>query len=212
MTIHVQPDEGDDIYFEDDSEYDGYPGCSSSVPPIGDPLLLLDQMRLDGRYEGSWPHHDELVIRGHPDDPRTPARAYINDRRVPLRKRTDLYEYADALAYLPSSRERRLPFLDPTCPQCASTIVSDQRANGVSRWDDEDNYEEEADEEAQIQVLEFCPHCRYWRWHDFNVFSSAFDGVTHSYTGGLSKVQEFAGCLPDGFESEFAQWLRRDDS
>lgn len=206
--------EDDDLYFEDDSEYDGYPGCSTSAPQIEDPLQLLNPSRLDGRYEGAWPHHDELVIQGRPDDSKVPAVAHINNRRVPLRRRTDLYDYADALSYLPSSRENRLPFIDLICPHCASDHVSVQFAAGISRSDGDDDSDDldESDEKARVQALEFCPYCRYWRWHDLDVFSSTFDGVTHSYTGALSKVQEFAGRLPDGFASEFVQWLRRNDS
>lgn len=209
MTTHLQPDGDNESYFEDDAEYDGYPGCSTSATPVSDPLLLLNPDRLDGCYEGSWPNHDELVIQGVPHKPDTPAMGYINGRRVPLRKRTDLYEYIQGLSDLPSSRENRLPYLHPVCPHCSSTLISVHRGDGVSRWDDEDKYEEEADEEARIRALEYCLYCRYWRWHDFDVFSSALDGVTHTYTGRLSKVQEFSGTLPDGFASEFAQWLRR---
>ena len=141
MSTNPPHDGGDEPYFEDDAEYDGYPGCSSSAPPVSDPLLLLSPERLDGRYEGSWPTHDELVIRGVPN-PDTPAMGYINARRVPLRKRTDLYEYADALSYLPGVRTRRLPYLDLACPHCSSGLISVHRAHGVSRWDDEDDYVE----------------------------------------------------------------------
>jgi len=212
MTSYSQSAEDDEAYFEDDSEYDGYPGCDPSSPPVSDPLLLLNPDRLDGAYGGSWPHHDDLVIRGNPRDSNMPAMAYINGRRVPMRKRTDLYDYVQGLYDLPRSRDDRLSYLDHACPHCFSALISVQRASGVSRWDDEDHYDEEADEEARIHALEYCLYCRYWRWHDFDVFSSAFDGVSHTYAGSLSKVREFSAELPEGFASEFAQWLRRDTS
>ncbi|HEV2800376.1 MAG TPA: restriction endonuclease [Pyrinomonadaceae bacterium] len=202
--------ENDEFYFEDDSEYDGYPGCSPSSSPILDPLILLNPDRLrDFQYEGSWQNYDSLqVVAQSLGEP--PGKAFINNKRVPINKRTNLYEYMEGLSELPAARDGRLDFLNSQCPYCSTALIVCQSADGESKWDDEDNYIEEMDEFAKVYSLEYCDNCRYWRWHDIDVFTS-FAGVEHTYKGYLSKIKEFDSRLPEGFAQEFARWIRADE-
>ena len=198
----------DEFYFEDDREYEDYPGCGASSPPVLDPVSLLHPDRLSGGYDGTWTRYDSFRVESRPDDS-CPGLAFINDRRVPIHRRTDLYEYANGLTSLPHRRRWPLPFMNERCPYCRHVLGVHQVADGESRWDDEDeeNFDEEMDEFARVWALEYCRNCRYWRWHDFDVFSS-FAGVEHSYRGALSKIREFDSVLPDGFTQEVARWIR----
>ncbi len=199
-----------EFYFEDDSEYDGYAGCSPSSAPVFDPLLLLNPDRLtDFQYEGRWQSYDSLEIKVQALS-KPPGKAFINKKRVPINRRTDLYEYIDGLSSLPEEYDSPLAFLNSHCLYCNSLLLSHQVADGDSRWNDEGDYVEEADEFAQVYSLEYCPNCRYWRWHHIDVFTS-FAGVEHTYKGYLSKLKEFDNRLPEDFTQEFARWIRADE-
>lgn len=203
----------DEFYFEDDNEYDGYPGCDPSLSSALDPLFLLNPDRLSNfQYDGKWQNYDSLRVKAQSlGDP--PGEAFINTKRVPINKRTNLYEYMDGLSALLVARDSPLSFLNSHCPYCSSTLITLQEANGECRYDDEeDDVEEREDREefARIYSLEYCPNCRYWRWHDIDVFMS-IDGVAHTYKGYLSKIKEFDNQLPEGFTQEFARWIKADE-
>ncbi len=200
----------DDFYFEDDRDYEGYPGCGVSIPPVCDPLSLLNPDRLSKfNYGGVWSKFDSLNIKSQQDNHR-PSIAFINDQRVPIHRRTDLYDYMFSLSDLPGQRDRLLPFVKMSCPYCKTRLDIHQVAEGKSKWDEDEEFEDEVDEYAKVYALEYCRNCRYWRWHDFNVFTS-FEEVHHTYKGFLSKFREFDNILPDGFTQEFAQWIRANE-
>ena len=198
-----------EFYFEDDSEYDGYQGCDPTSSPALDPLFLLNPDRLsDFQYEGKWQQYDCLEVKAQSlGDP--PGKAFINAQRVPINKRTNLYEYMAGLSDLPAAWDRPLEFLNTHCPYCRSPLASHYAADGESKWEHEDDDVEEAEEFARIYSLEYCPNCRYWRWHDVDVFTS-WAGIEHTYKGYLSKIKEFDNLLPEGFTQEFARWIRAD--
>jgi hypothetical protein len=100
-----------------------------------------------------------------------------------------------------------LPFLNRHCPFCRTPLIIAE------------HYEHEEDEHfvyaMHVGSLEYCTNCHHWQWHYLESDSIDQRGVfvlNHSYTSYLSKIREFTLDLPEGFSTELAQWIRRNQS
>lgn len=96
----------------------------------------------------------------------------------------------------------QIPLLSPACPFCQTRLkrVRKELRSGP-----------EEDDDYWSAALEWCPRCRYWRWHHLNsmVYGSRGLMAMHEYESRASKLAEFQDQMPSGCIGEIATQLRQ---